>query len=425
MIKINDLALLLIILSGIAYLWFAGTQFMGIHLPPIIAAVGIYVTLTIVFSKTKFSVSPTVKAIFLVSLVLIGWMFLRELLAGTELALVIKVIGGRVLVGVIIAFSIWFLTTKLWHLSFITYVLIVAITVSAIVGIGQYFVGEPFVRLWELTGGHLPKLWEVRLGYVAGLATYSIPFGYQLCAFVPLVFGLCVSHAVKHRKVFFMIFLLLSFSLFLTQSRSAVAGTLLGIIVIMWSVHKGKKLKRALLFSSFGALAYLLYGVYVNPRMITFAEFSAQARLPLFIAALWTGLTHPFGTGRAAYTEVASGFYGLIEELPSAGMILEHTAHNQFLNVLGYYGIPGLVLTILFYVLLFQLLRMGKTTVVSTRFLSGMKVGLLGSFTAYLINSLFHNAGPFIGDPVNWYIIGLALATNKLATFNVAGGKSG
>jgi len=422
MIKIQDLALLLIALSGITYLWFAGTHLMEIHLPPVVAAIGIYVSLIIVFSKDKFSISPTTKAIFLVSLILIGWMFLRELFARTEFALIIGVVGGRVLVGVIIAFSLWFLTTKLWHLRFVTYVFIAAITVSAIVGIGQYFVGEPFVRLWELTGGHLPKLWEVRLGYIAGLATYSIPFSYQLCTFVPLVFGLCISHAVKHRKVFFMIFLLLLLSLFLTQARSAIAGTLLGIVVVMWSVQR--KLKRALLFLSFGALAYLLYGVYVNPRIITFAEPSAQARLPLFIAALWTVLAQPFGTGRAAYTEVASGFYGLIEKLPEAEMILEHTAHNQFLNMLGYYGIPGLVLAILFYVLLFQLLRMGKTTAVSTRFLSGMKVGLLGSFTAYLINSLFHNAGPFIGDPFNWYFIGLALATNKLLTFNVAGGKS-
>ena len=423
MIKINDLAFFLIALSAIAYLWFGGTQFMGVHLPPIIAAVGIYVALTVMFLKTKISISPTAKAILIVSFLLISWMFVREFLAGTELALAMKVIGGRILVGVIIAFSIWFLTTELWHLRFVTYVLIAAITVSAVVGIGQYFIGGPFIRLWELTGGYLPKLWEVHLGYIAGLAAYSIPFAYQLCTSVPLVFGLCIFRSVWCRGTLFAIFLLLFLSLFLTQARSAVIGALIGIAMILWIRRRGWKLGSVLLFLIIGALAYLLYGMYVTPRMITFTEFSAQARPPLFLVALWTGFTHPFGTGRVAYTEVASGFYGSVQELPSAEAVFEYTAHNQFLNMLGYYGIPGLVLVIIFYVFLFRLFGIGEAVSLNAGFLNGMRAGLLAGFASYLINSCFHNAGPFIGDPVNWYFIGLALAANKLAISSPSRGK--
>jgi len=79
--------------------------------------------------------------------------------------------------------------------------------------------------------------------------------------------------------------------------------------------------------------------------------------------------------------------------------------------MLAFYGFPGLVLLLIFYVLLFRLLRPIKNY---APFLKGAQVGLLGGFIAYLVNSLFHNNGPFIGDIINWYFIGVALAINKL-----------
>ena len=42
------------------------------------------------------------------------------------------------------------------------------------------------------------------------------------------------------------------------------------------------------------------------------------------------------------------------------------------------------------------------------------QIGLVRAFAAYVVNLLFHNAGPFVGDPVNWYFIGLALAIDKV-----------
>ncbi|RLG19868.1 hypothetical protein DRN74_06310 [Candidatus Micrarchaeota archaeon] len=83
--------------------------------------------------------------------------------------------------------------------------------------------------------------------------------------------------------------------------------------------------------------------------------------------------------------------------------------------MLGYYWLPGLILLIMFYACLFPLLRVSKSPGGSHPFLNGARIGLLGAFTGYLVNSLFHNAGPFIGDPFNWYFVGLALAVKKVA----------
>jgi len=94
MIKINNLALFLIFLSGIAYFWFGGTHLAGIHIPPIIAALSVYVTLTIILMKRKVTMPSTVRAIFKISLILVGWMFVRELFAGAEFRIYSNVLAG-------------------------------------------------------------------------------------------------------------------------------------------------------------------------------------------------------------------------------------------------------------------------------------------------------------------------------------------
>jgi len=417
MIKVNDLLIFLLALSGIAYLWFGGVSYIsGVHLPPIIAAISICGVITIVLLRRKISIPPTAALLFRISLLLVTWIFIRDLFATREIALAMKVDGGRVLMGVLIAFSIWALASNLRRLRFLTYVLIAAIAGSAIVAIGQYSLGEPFINL--LPGGDR-KLLTIQSGYISGLAASSFIFGSQLCVCAPLVFGLFISRSVRYRKTFLAIFILLFFSLLLSQSRSAIIGTLLGVSVITWS---GKR-KGKISFPLLGIAVYLLYGVYVNHRIVTFTDISTQARKPLFLAALLTGFTHPLGTGRIAYKEVASGFYEMVEELAGAEGVLEATAHNQFLNLLGYYGVHGMVLGIVFYIFLFRLFRISKSDSASPRFLEGMRIGLLGGFTAYLIHTFFHNAGPFIGDPVNWYFIGLALATNNLAIRGYSGSK--
>ncbi|HDN74013.1 MAG TPA: hypothetical protein ENG16_03195 [Archaeoglobus sp.] len=409
MIKINNLALFLIFLSGIAYLWFGGTHLAGIHLPPIIAVLSIYVALTIILMKRKVPMPSTVRAIFKISLILVGWMFVRELFAGAEFRIYSNVLVGRILLGMFISFCIWFFITDIKGLKFLVYGLIIVIAISAAIGIGQYFVGEPFIRLWKMTGCVLHKERELRLGYIAGLAGFSVAFAYELCISVPLVFGLTLTR--QYKKKFGVIFLILLLALLLTQTRSAIIGALVGMAVVTrFSLARGR-LKTTLLILSLGTIVYLLFGIYVNPRMMAFTKGSAIKRLPLFLTATLTGFAHPLGVGRESYLEVASGFFEEVEELPGADVVLKAAPHNQFLNMLAFYGFPGLVLLLIFYVLLFRLLRPIKNY---APFLKGAQVGLLGGFIAYLVNSLFHNNGPFIGDIINWYFIGVALAINKL-----------
>ena len=92
--------------------------------------------------------------------------------------------------------------------------------------------------------------------------------------------------------------------------------------------------------------------------------------------------------------------------------MLDKNAHNQFLNVLAFYGVPGLFLVVTFYVLLFRMLARTRE---SNHFLKSLSVGLVGGFTSYIVNSMFHNGSPFTGDTFQWLLIGLSPAVYRLA----------
>ena len=94
----------------------------------------------------------------------------------------------------------------------------------------------------------------------------------------------------------------------------------------------------------------------------------------------------------------------LIDELYATSSV---SAHNQFINIMLYYGVAAFLLLILFYYYILRGLRhVARTT--KDPIIRAVSLGLIGSFVAYMINSLFHNNGPFFSEPQAWFFIGIA-----------------
>jgi len=417
MVRATDVVLFLISLAGLASLWFSGTHFMGIHVPPLMAALGSYVALTMLLTRPRICMSPTIKLLLQISLSLVAWMFIANLLSGTSLGQTLHVVGGKVFIGVIIAFCVWYSANSVNKLRYLIYVLIAGVAISAFVGIGQYLVGEPFISIWAKTGGNLGRMWEIqRKVVIAGLAGYSVPFGYQLCAAIPLTFALLLSVKSRLGKMWWLSLLsLLGIAVVLSVQRSATIASMAGIILITWFYLSRYRLLYTSLGVSFGTIVYFSAGLYFSKKFVVLSTASTLARIPLWITALLVGLYHPLGTGVAGYMEAARAVYGMVSHLPASQYALELTSHNQFLNILGYYGFPGLFLLLIFYFLLFKILIHAYKRAPKGTFVHNAGLGLLGASVAYVVNSLFHNAGPFIGDLVNWYYIGLILALDKVS----------
>ena len=164
-------------------------------------------------------------------------------------------------------------------------------------------------------------------------------------------------------------------------------------------------------------------GLELNTRVLETSDSSARARIPMTLTALRYSLDHPLGTGTYSPTREHIG-----EGLDPAMVehLLVNTPHNQFLNVLVYYGYPGLVLLVAFYLLIL------RSLVYSGRFIlrSGdaslyfLGTAVVGALAAYGVNSLLHNSGPFVGDWAHFFIVGLVFSIERIVTSRMADGEA-
>lgn len=149
-----------------------------------------------------------------------------------------------------------------------------------------------------------------------------------------------------------------------------------------------------------------------KPRVLYLGQ-SAQSRIHMAMTALRYSLDHPLGTGRYSPTtsHIGTGLDAWLEK-----KVLTNTPHNQFLNILVYYGYPGLVLLILFYVLVLKSLIRSGLYILQSRdaALYLLATGVAGAIASYGVNSLLHNAGPFVGDWGHFFIIGLVFSLQRI-----------
>lgn len=200
--------------------------------------------------------------------------------------------------------------------------------------------------------------------------------------------------------------------------KSAAIGGIIGLFVIVYLKSnlkiKVKKIKifnfvvlLVLLFLAFNMLTGNLFYQYYYKQIFDPAV-STLSRIPLWLAGLKIFLNNPFGIGAGQYSKYGAEFLPELSHMPGAQNILTTSAHNQFLNILIYYGILGFLLLILFYYYIFKRLFYLYHNNDNT-FIKGITIGLIGSFSAYIINSMFHNCGSFTADPFNWYFIGVVM----------------
>ena len=164
-------------------------------------------------------------------------------------------------------------------------------------------------------------------------------------------------------------------------------------------------------------------GLELSSRIWRTSDSSARARIPMILTALRYSLDHPLGTGTYSPTREHIG-----EGLDPAMVehLLVNTPHNQFLNVLVYYGYPGLMLLVVFYLLIL------RSLVYSGRFIlrSGdaslyfLGTAVVGALAAYGVNSLLHNAGPFVGDWAHFFIVGLVFSIERIVASRIGDGEA-
>lgn len=406
--------IIVLLSSLVAYLWTSSLVLpVGVSLSVVLAALAMCLAGVRLLRERSLSALSSASVFLAVCLVTVCWMTFVHLSTGTLGE------GGRrvlqVAFGGGIALASTVLVTRPAPLRWALAVFVVAACVSAAVGIGQHTVGGPFVELWKASGG----LASVGLPgrRVAGLAPTVVSFSYQLSAVLPVAVALaCAPARWGWRVLWFGTAVVVGAALVLTGVRSAVGGAFAGaVLALLLVVLRSARWRAAVAGAALASVAlYAAVGALLDTsRFLGLDDVSAAVRLPMFSAAISHAARNPWGTGTY---EPAEEY--LDPELGQAlrERVLRHDTHNQFLNVLVFFGFPGLMLVLAAYtVVLVRLRGSWRRVVVPWRAkLAPAAAGLAGGLLGYLINSLFHNAGLFVGDVFHWYAIGLVFALHRM-----------
>lgn len=405
----------LLVLVTVLFIWSSYPKWIDISLWAIGYTAVAYFSAVSLLLKRKIVLPTTVRKVLLIILLLAGWIVIIDLVVQSN-GLLTQL--ARLSFSIVIALVVYSLLGSVWKIKVFTYTLIFATSFSAAIAIMQYFVGGPFLDLWELTRGQYadPRVKTLVLNQirVAGLTDFSIRLSYQLCSLIPISasFVAARSSGIKARLIQLAALLLLIGGLSVTFTRSAYLGAAIGTIIVLPVRKRLQKFIMIICLILLLVTCYIALGLYIQPHLITFKNNPTMARIPLALAAICVAKDHPFGVGTNQLIKHTPSYYDKLKHLAAADSILHKNAHNQFLNVLAFYGLPGFTLLVILYVLIFRMFRRMSC---SNHFLRSLAAGLVGCFASYTVNSMFHNAGPFTGDTFHWLLIGLYLALYRVA----------
>ena len=370
------------------------------------------------FSGIKLKLNRVVSYFLSIQVIMVLIVFLANVVHATPIETA-AVQLARAGVSVVITIIIYLLIDNSAKLRQYLYIIGFALVVSAIIGILQLLFGGVFYDFKALLVGHSDLAQIDIRGEASGLALFSLMLAYQIVCVLPVFISIFVYSGVKkgERLVISIVSAILAVSLLLTKVRSALIGTAVWMIGAMFFYKKGttQVLNRKIVLLSTGiALVIFIYLLFPLKEIVSLRDRSAQARLPLNVIGINIALEHPLGIGSIEeFNEFSADNYEIVAHMKGAEAVRYLAPHNQFLNTLLYWGIPGfLMLMLLFFYKFRVLFRLLKC---QNDFIWAVAFGILGVSVAYIVTSFFHNAGPFTGDIFYWYVIGLIPALARIA----------
>ena len=352
-----------------------------------------------------------------VYLAYILWVAVRSLQLGSvasALDTVVGPVGSGFLAAVCIAYC---LRTPKAMTAFTGWVTL-WVVLSAAIGVLQYL-GVEFARdlgllVWNFST-HDPGAAAARIlgPGMPGIMPFTTTMGYTASFVLPIVWSVALNSKGTRKLFLILVSLVLCVGLVATLLTSAILGGVAAAgIVTLLSRKKEKRRSGLLAVALVLALASLVQGLVPRLLQERVLDRDGMARIPMVIAGVRSGIAHPFGqTIDDFMTESSMLAYDLVDyqgvELVGRGL-----PHNNLVDVLVYFGFPGLILCLLFYLLL---VKASKKTWQSTLDRPGpgmqaLAVGLIGAFCANFTNAMVHNSGLFYGETIAWYGMGLLWA---------------
>ncbi|MHA1180207.1 MAG: O-antigen ligase family protein, partial [Alphaproteobacteria bacterium] len=226
------------------------------------------------------------------------------------------------------------------------------------------------------------------------------PMGLSL---TPIVFSYHIASAyvlanLLHRFGYLRAgpYLVLALALLIGAAANGTRSLVIGII-LHEVLHNFTKLNLRTLILSAAIGAVTMMGYFYletsGSRVVSFGDASAAGRLALYKYGLLLVRDYPLGLGWGFDpAETAWRYWEHFSSLAKAQSVFRLKIHNAFINFYLTYGVLGLI-------------AIGFAFYINPK----MFILIVTTFAAYLIHSMFHNDGVFLGDVYFWYSFAVLL----------------
>ena len=345
------------------------------------------------------------------------WVAVRALQLGSmasALDTVVGPVGSGFVAAVCIAYCLRTLRARSAFFFWLAFWVVLSAAIGALQYLGVEFARDLGLQVWNLST-HDPAAAAARtLGPgMPGIMPFTTTMGYTASFVLPLVWSVALVSKGARKTFLVLVSMVLFVGLVATLLTSAILGGVAaaGIVTLISRKRKsqGTGFPAVVLVLALLALAQGLVPRLFQERVL---DRDGVARIPMVIAGVQSGIANPFGqTIDDFMTESTMLAYDLVDfqgvELVGRGL-----PHNNLVDVLVYFGFPGLILYLIFYILLVRALKemwqntLGRSSPVSR----ALAVGLIGAFCANFANAMVHNSGLFYGETIAWYGVGLLWA---------------
>lgn len=281
---------------------------------------------------------------------------------------------------------------------------------SSIFGLLTHYIGEPFAtfRMLFLKHADIEQLVYFTKGdRVVGLDTQVYTFAY------PVVIGPILSlifYINSKKLIFLFLFFICLLAVILNAERATLAAVIIISIYILYRLINFKK--RAFLIVFIG-LGILFFNWFIQNKISSetttgynrfktqYEEGADRGRLGKQFVAIITTLKTPLkGANYSEYENLNYKWYGFTPTYP----------HNAYINIGFQLGVTAWLMIFIFISSVYTTIQIcyKKTNkkMPFNNYYFGIAMCLIGLF----IVALFHNKGPFNGDLISVYLIGLSLA---------------
>lgn len=243
-------------------------------------------------------------------------------------------------------------------------------------------------------------------------------FGTLLVFSLPILPSLFFAYGKKYRKYFFLMFFVVGLvCLFALQSRSALLGVSIALMVMAFYFIKKKAGRKSIFFLLLFSLLTVLGFTQIPQlkQMNVFARITDQRyydlkenkRIKIWKESAKFIAVHPLGAGIG---NSAQAIYEYSDEITRA-----RSAHNVFLSTGTECGWLGVVSVVSLFTVIFYQLWAGirRAELKCDRILL---IGFLSSFIAFFVHNQFHS---LLGWNIVWLILGLAFAALRMSKQSV------